>query len=112
MRLKRSILAPVGVLGIAIATGGWFLQQGVDPEQNVFFQQRLFQEVVDRISNDYVEEVEKGSLYQSAIEGLIQELGDPKQLVPAEGRVREPAHPHTGRLRRGGGSRSRSATTT
>ncbi len=86
MRLKRSILAPVGVLGIAIATGGWFLQQRVDPEQSVFFQQRLFQEVVDRISNDYVEEVEKGSLYQSAIEGLIQELGDPNSsfLLRAE----------------------------
>jgi carboxyl-terminal processing protease len=77
MRFKRSILAPVAVLGIAVATGGWFLQQGVDQDQNVYFQARLFQEVVDKIASDYVDEVEKSSLYTSAIDGLIKELGDP-----------------------------------
>jgi len=77
MRIRRSTLAPALVLGIAVVTGGWFLQQGVDQEQNVYFQARLFEEVVDRISRDYVEDVEKGALYQSAIEGLIEELDDP-----------------------------------
>jgi carboxyl-terminal processing protease len=65
------------VLGIAVATGGWFLQQGVEQDQNVYFQARLFEEVVSRIASDYVEEVDKSSLYKSAIDGLMQELGDP-----------------------------------
>ena len=77
MRLGRSLLAPAAVLGTAVVTGGWFLQQGVEEEQNVYFQVRLFQEVVDRIASDYVEEIDRGALYQSAIEGLIRELNDP-----------------------------------
>src|SRR6185295_1143984 len=77
MRYRRSILAPIAVLGVAVITGGWFLQRGVDQEQNVYFQARLFQEVLDRIASDFVEPVPKDSLYHSAIDGLIKELKDP-----------------------------------
>ena len=77
MRLGRSLLVPAAVLGTAAVTGGWFLQQGVEQEQNVYFQVRLFQEVADRIASDYVEEIDRSALYQSAIEGLIRELNDP-----------------------------------
>ncbi|MBW3535059.1 MAG: S41 family peptidase [Gemmatimonadetes bacterium] len=77
MKLRRSTLAPAAVLTVAVLTGGWFLQQGVDEEQNVYVQVRLFQEVVDHIASQYVEDVDRGRLYQSAIEGLIGELGDP-----------------------------------
>ena len=77
MKLRRSLLAPLAVVGIAVVTGGWFLQQGVDQNQNVFFQARLFEEVVDRIASDYVEEVEKSTLYPFAIDGLIRGLEDP-----------------------------------
>ena len=30
MKMRRSILAPLAVGGIALATGGWFLQRGVN----------------------------------------------------------------------------------
>ncbi len=83
MRYRRSILAPVAVLGIAVVTGGWFLQQGVKQEENVYFQARLFQEVVDRIASDFVDPVPKDSLYQSAIEGLITEIADPNSSLMA-----------------------------
>ena len=75
--MKRSILAPGAVLVVAVATGGWLLQQGVKREQNVYFQARLFEEVVDRISSDYVDDIERESLYPLAIDGLIDGLGDP-----------------------------------
>jgi len=65
------------VLATAVFTGGWFLQQGVAQGQNVYFRARLFQEVLDRISSDYVEEIAKDSLYQSAVTGLIRDLNDP-----------------------------------
>jgi carboxyl-terminal processing protease len=77
MKYRRSVLAPLAVLATAVITGGWFLQQGVDQEQNVYFQARLFQEVVDRVASDYVERVAKDSLYRDAIDGLITSLGDP-----------------------------------
>ena len=77
MRFTRSIFAPVAVLATAVFIGGWFLQQGVAQGQNVYFRARLFQEVLDRISSDYVEEIAKDSLYQSAVTGLIRDLNDP-----------------------------------
>ena len=77
MKFSRATLAPAAVLAVAVFTGGWFLQQGVAQGQNVYFQARLFQEVVDRIFSDYVEEIAKDSLYQSAITGVIRDLNDP-----------------------------------
>jgi carboxyl-terminal processing protease len=77
MKLRRSTVAPAIVLIAAVVSGGWFLQQGVGQEQNVYFQVRLFQEVVDHVADQYVEDVQRGELYQSAIEGLLDQLGDP-----------------------------------
>ena len=74
---KRSVVAPAVVLTAAVLSGGWFLQRGVGHEQNVYFQVRLFEEVVDHVANQYVEDVDRGELYQSAIEGLLDQLGDP-----------------------------------
>ena len=75
--MRRSILAPGVVLATAVLSGGWFLQQGVDQQQNVYLQLRLFEEVVDHVAQQYVEEVDRGELYESAIEGLLDRLGDP-----------------------------------
>jgi carboxyl-terminal processing protease len=49
----------------------------MEQEENVYVQARLFQEVVDRVSNHYVDEVEERTLYRNAIQGLLEELGDP-----------------------------------
>ena len=45
---------------------------------------RVLQEVVDRVSNSFVDEVERDRLYNSAIDGLIRDLGDPhSSFLPA-----------------------------
>jgi len=75
--VRRSAVAPIVVLIVSAITGGWLLQQGVDRAENVYVQVRVLQEVVDRVESSYVEEVDEGTLYNSAIDGLIQELGDP-----------------------------------
>ena len=49
MSARRSVVAPIAVVAIAVATGGWLLQQGVDRTENVYVQVRLLQEVVDRV---------------------------------------------------------------
>ena len=36
MRLKRTIVAPAFVAGVALVSGGWLLQQGVGAQQSVF----------------------------------------------------------------------------
>jgi len=77
MKLRRSVLTPGVILLVAVFTGGWFLQKGVGQEQNVYLQVRLLQEVVDHVTERYVEEVEPRELYDAAIDGVIRDLNDP-----------------------------------
>jgi carboxyl-terminal processing protease len=82
--MKRSVLAPILVVFFSVAAGGWLLQQGVDRAENVYVRVRVLQEVVDRVQSSFVDEVEPGSLYDSAIDGLIRDLGDPNSsFLPA-----------------------------
>ncbi len=80
MKIKRSLVAPVVVAVIGLTTGGWLLQRGVDPEQNVYLQSRLLGEVVDYVSKHFVEEKNPDQLYHMAIDGMMQELGDPHSV--------------------------------
>src|SRR5688572_10710285 len=75
--MRRSLFAPFLVGGMALATGGWFLQRGVSQEQNVFVQAKLFQEIVNRVSDNFVEQKSASDLYELAIDGMLEELGDP-----------------------------------
>lgn len=74
---RKSWIAPVVVVVVAVLTGGWLLQRGVARAENVYVKVRLLQEVVDRVESSYVEEVDRSHLYNSAIEGLLDELHDP-----------------------------------
>ena len=75
--VRRSVLAPAVVLVVSAVAGGWLLQEGVDRAENVYVQVRVLQEVVDRVESSFVEEVDERTLYNSAIDGLIRDLGDP-----------------------------------
>lgn len=77
MKIKRAFLAPLVIAAIALATGGWLLQRGASEDGNVYFQARLFDEVLHHISDRYVDPMDPSSLYKMAINGLIYELGDP-----------------------------------
>ena len=81
---RRSIAAPVMVVFFSVAAGGWLLQQGVARAENVYVRVRVLQEVVDRVESSFVDEVDRGTLYDSAIDGLIRDLGDPhSSFMPA-----------------------------
>jgi carboxyl-terminal processing protease len=84
MRRFSSIFAPGLVLFSAVLLGGWFLQKGVSQDRNVYFQLRLFEEVVDHVMTSYVDPVERDEIYQSAIDGILRDLGDPNtSFLPA-----------------------------
>lgn len=80
MKIKRSIVAPLVLALIALASGGWLLQRGVSRDRNVYLQARLFEEVLHHVSDRFVEEKDPASLYRMAIDGLLQELGDPHSV--------------------------------
>jgi carboxyl-terminal processing protease len=77
MKIKRTLVTPVMVALIGVVSGGWLLQQGVDPQRNVYFQARLLEEVVRHVSSRFVDETNPDQLYRMAIDGMLTELGDP-----------------------------------
>ncbi len=82
--MKRSIVAPIFIVALSVSAGGWLLQQGVDRAENVYVRVRVLQEVVDRVASSFVDEVDPGSLYESAIDGRTRDLGDPhSSFLPA-----------------------------
>jgi len=64
---------PVASLLAVLASGGWLLQEGAAPPAS----EALLETVVRRVSDNFVEEVSAGELYDMAIDGLLVELGDP-----------------------------------
>jgi carboxyl-terminal processing protease len=82
--MRRNLAAPVMVVLFSVAAGGWLLQRGVDRAENVYVRVRVLQEVIDRVESSFVNEVDPASLYDSAIEGLLRDLGDPhSSFLPA-----------------------------
>ena len=77
MRFSRSLFAPGLILAAALLCGGWFLQQGIAQDRNVYFQARLLEEVLDRVTADFVDPIELNELYGTAIDAVIDELDDP-----------------------------------
>ena len=75
--MKRAFLTPLMVALVALSTGGWFLQQGVSGDRNVYTQARLFEEVMQMVQQRFVDVEDESALYDMAITGLLDELGDP-----------------------------------
>ncbi|HEY0809141.1 MAG TPA: S41 family peptidase, partial [Longimicrobiales bacterium] len=77
MKISRNTVAPLIVAAIAVVTGGWFLQQGATEGSNVYFQANLFNEVLHHVQDRFVDEKTPSDLYKMAIDGMLEELGDP-----------------------------------
>ncbi len=75
MQLKRSFWKPAVVGLIAVVSGGWLLQQGA--QGNVYLNQKMLQDVIRVVTDRFVEPVDPADLYDMAVEGLIEQLGDP-----------------------------------
>ncbi|HUF51148.1 MAG TPA: S41 family peptidase [Longimicrobiales bacterium] len=81
MKIKRAIIAPVVVALLAMGTGGWFLQRGVGQERNIYANARMFEDVLRRLSDNFVDAKQPAELYQMALEGMLENLGDPHTSV-------------------------------
>ncbi|MGI9038278.1 MAG: S41 family peptidase [Gemmatimonadota bacterium] len=74
MNTRRGRFAAVGIVAVALVTGGSLLQsQAADRVSN----STLFDLVHRYVAERYVEEINPDSLYEKAIDGLLVELGDP-----------------------------------
>lgn len=79
MQIKRSFWKPAVIGLIAVISGGWLFQQGGNG--NVYQQSKIFQDVLRTVSDRYVEDIDPAELYDLAIDGLLEQLGDPHSTL-------------------------------
>ena len=75
IRHKGYMIAAVTVA--ALVSGGWFLQRESEPTGSVYQQARLFDDVLAHVADYYVDSLDEKQLYQMAIDGMLDQLGDP-----------------------------------
>ncbi|MCY3600731.1 MAG: S41 family peptidase [Gemmatimonadetes bacterium] len=75
MRVERSWTTGVLVGAIALATGGWLINQSGAASGGE--SRRLLDEIHRLISARFVDEIPPEELYQMAIDGMLENLGDP-----------------------------------
>lgn len=69
---------PAAVVAVvSFASGGWLIQQGAASQEGVLYSAQLFEDVHRYVAERYVEEIEPSELYRMAIDGLLEEVGDP-----------------------------------
>ena len=76
MKLRNVVMVSAAA-GLALATGGWFLQQEAQPAGSVYQQARLFEDVLAHVADFYVDSIDERRLYQMAIDGMLDQLHDP-----------------------------------
>src|SRR5262245_8130209 len=75
IRHKGFVVAAVALA--ALVSGGWFLQRQTEPAGSVYQQARLFDDVLAHVADYYVDSLDERQLYQMAIDGMLEQLGDP-----------------------------------
>lgn len=73
----RGIVLPVLIGFVAFLSGGWLIQRESASRSAVYQKARLFEEVLDHLTNYYVDSLDEGQLYDMAIDGMVNGLGDP-----------------------------------
>ncbi len=74
---RKLVLVPALALAVAAAgAGGWLLQRESARRAEEGLSARLLDEVLARVGRFYVEEVDRDSLYEAAIDAVVKQLGD------------------------------------
>jgi carboxyl-terminal processing protease len=82
MAPRPAPFSPGIVLILTILAGGWFFQRGiVEGQDRDRTPSQIFDEVIDHISQRYVDPVERERLFEFALEGILRELGDPNTAL-------------------------------
>jgi carboxyl-terminal processing protease len=81
MKQRWGVIGLVSVM--SFLSGGWLLQRGVASGGNVYQQARLFDEVLNHVSNFYVDSIPETDLYQKATTGMLEQLKDPYTVLLA-----------------------------
>ena len=105
MRSRAVVVA--GILSAALVCGGWFLELGYRGRAAVGLigtipfagsgdGGRVFAEVVEHVTRDYVDSVAQDQIYQKAIDGMLRQLHDPHSAYLPPDRLRRLRESTTG----------------
>ncbi|HET9424735.1 MAG TPA: S41 family peptidase [Gemmatimonadaceae bacterium] len=80
--MKARAIVTVAVLSCAIVSGGWLVQRGLISTGHTAMSARvdgarLFEQVLERVQQEYVDSSAAQDVYRRAVDGLMLELGDP-----------------------------------
>jgi len=81
MKKGKMLAVPGAVVVLAVISGGWFLQKDLGLGANLYVQTRVLDEVVARIEQHFVDEIDTEELYDAALEGVVARLGDPNSSL-------------------------------
>lgn len=77
MRNRKLVVAPALVLAVAAAGwGGWLVQKESVRRAEEALSATVFDEVLARVGRFYVDEADRDSLYEAAVDAVVRELGD------------------------------------
>ena len=81
-----------GLFVLAVVTGAWLLDRGSRTGTFTAYEAaRLFDQVFDHVSGDYVDTLSDSVLYRKAVDGMLYELHDPYSLfLPPDRLARVP----------------------
>jgi carboxyl-terminal processing protease len=86
------------LLAGALVTGGWLMERGGHgAPRDVRSQAKLFDEVFQHLSRDYVDTLSDSALYRRAVAGVVEELHDPHSTYLDPRRLRQLEESTTGR---------------
>jgi carboxyl-terminal processing protease len=77
----------LGILCGGLITGGALIHRGLVPAPESANGARLFEQVLKLVEDNYIDSVAEPALYRSAIDGMLQELGDPHTAYLAPRRL-------------------------
>ena len=76
--VRARTITVAGTMLAALVTGGWLLHRGARTGAFTAFEgAQLFESVLRRIQNEYVEPITDSVLYRKSVDGMLYELRDP-----------------------------------
>ncbi|MEO6445097.1 MAG: S41 family peptidase [Gemmatimonadaceae bacterium] len=88
MSISSRLVLVFAVLGSSLLFGGWLLGRGMRDTASPYARAHLFEDVLTHVERYYVDSVPASELYDKAMTGMLEELGDPHTLYLGADRLK------------------------
>lgn len=85
---RSRVVVALGILTGALVSGGWLFSRGLTGGGVPFARERLFDNVFSHVQRFYVDSLGTGDLFDRALTGMLEELGDPHTVYLRPDRLR------------------------